>query len=672
LTELRRPRAFAASKKIIPMKIQLWVNALLAVVAAPAFATVHIVSMKPSLPSPQPIGTPIQWTVTATDTNPGPLTFQFNLASSSKPLAMVEDFNVGTVNKATWQAQPFAWFPAGPEGSYEIQVIAKDFTSGETDSRSVHFTVTPLVTGSNPVVIPTSNPLVALFSAPACPAGSTMRVSFHRQTAGSAVSTTNWASCHATATMTFEIAGMYPSTAYVMLAQTRTNGIIANGPPAAFTTGHLPTNISFPTFDVKVPIGPNTDSAEPLLLWGLSQLGMETNWRDVATDLAGNIIWFYDTNSSQPDLLTRPLANGGMLTIQDGVAWNPASQDGQLLRQIDLAGNVVRETNTGAIQQELLALGAAEAGPCTAIASPAPVGSVCLGAFHHEAIELPNGDVAVLADIERIFPAGTQGDTSGLPVDVAGDMIVVLNTNWQAVWYFDAFEHLDVSRAAVLGETCAAAEAGCPPMFLLGAGIAPLAHDWLHANSLYYWPQNSDLICSLKDQDWVVKIDYNNGAGTGNVLWLMGPDGSFDFNNVTGDPWPWFSHQHDVSLMNNGAGPMLLFDNGDTRVAAPPIGLGFSGCQPSDCDSRGMALSFDETSLTVTPVLSLDLGSYVPADGAAQSLSNGDYFFFVALVVTTSAIDSYAIESGAAGQVLDIQGPEGYRAWRMASFYNLN
>jgi len=72
---------------------------------------------------------------------------------------------------------------------------------------------------------------------------------------------------------------------------------------------------------------------------------------------------------------------------------------------------------------------------------PPKVGSACLSNFTHDAIQtLPNGYTAVLADIEKIFPAGTQGDTSGLPVDVIGVMIIVLDNNWQAVWYWDCFD----------------------------------------------------------------------------------------------------------------------------------------------------------------------------------------------------------------------------------------
>ena len=44
-------------------------------------------------------------------------------------------------------------------------------------------------------------------------------------------------------------------------------------------------------------------------------------------------------------------------------------------------------------------------------------------------------------------------------------------------------------------------------------------------------------------------------------------------------------------------------------------------------DSRGMALSFSESTMQVTPVLSTDLGYYSTAMGSAQLLSDGNYFF---------------------------------------------
>jgi arylsulfate sulfotransferase len=639
---------------------------ILGMLCGPAGASIQIRSLAPSPQSPQLIGTSITWTAAATDSNAGPLAFQFNVAAPQRSLALAADFNLGKQGPRAWISQPFVWTPTGVEGVYQVQVVAKDFTSGETASKSVRFQVSPLVTAGQPAVVPAANPLVALFSSPSCPAGSTMRVSFQPESKTAPPAFTNWVNCHPPATVTFEIAGMYASTTYNLFSQTRTAGKITNGPALTFTTGPLPGNITFLPFQVLVPPGPQTDTTDATLLLNLVNPSTGTPYLSVATDLSANIMWYYYVTATSTHYaeLTRPLAGGRMLTIQDGPAWNPATEERQLLRQIDPAGNVVRETNTGALQQQLLALGASDAAPCDSISSPAPVGAACLGAFHHDAIQsLPKGYTAVLADVEKIFPPGTQGDTSGLPVDIVGDMIIVLNANWQVTWYWDAFQYLDVKRTAILGETCGPNQAGCPPMLLLGPGIAPQAHDWLHANSLYYWPQNGDILWSSRNQDWIYKIDYNNGAGTGNVLWTMGAGGDFTFNNVCGDPYPWFSHQHEAGMENNGAGPMTLFDNGNTR------------CQSqSPCYSRGMSLTVNEAALQVTPALTSYLNVYSPANGSAQRLSNGSYFFLPALALTGLTEDSYSTEilpatpcSGS--QVWVIQGQAAYRAWRMPSLY---
>lgn len=668
----------------------------------PAYATVAIVSFLPSALSPEPIGTTITWTASGTDSNAGPLTFQFNLTPPGGKLMLVKDFNVGTLSGTTWTSQPFVWMPTGIEGNYQLQVVIKDFTSGETASLTVPFIVKPIVSGSKPAVVTTSNPLVVLFSAPSCQAGSNMRAVFLKASGKAVPSVTNWVGCRPPDTVTFEIAGLLPSTSYKIYAQTKTGGVMTKGTTIGFTTGPLPATIVFPTFTILT--GGPTDTSNPVMLHNLIQFGGGTSYPDVATDLSGNIIWYYWANDlSNGDVLTRPLPGGGFLTMQNDVSWNPTVTKEQLLRQIDLAGNIVRETNMGVIQQELLALGAADGGPCTALPSPAPVGAACTGGFHHDAIQtLPNGWTAVLVDVEKIFPPGTQGDTSGLPVDIIGDMIIVLDTNWQVQWYWDAFDpghggngynRLPVTRTAVLGETCGLNTSGCPPIFLLNAAIAPLAHDWLHANTIYYWPhsggtgnQPGDLIWSSRHQDWAIKIDYEDGTGSGDIVWRMGPSGDFTFENAYNDAWPWFSHQHDVGMENAGAGPMTIFDNGDTRVSQPGIstggvpGLG-TACTPFDCDSRGMAVTFNENALTVSVSpygVSVDLGAYSTAMGSAQLLSNGNYFFENPIVLANNATNGYSMEvgptppvpqSGPANVILNLGGPEHYRGWQMPSLY---
>jgi len=671
----------------------------------PAFAHVAISSFIPSEKSPQVIGKAITWIATATDSNTGPLTFQFNITPPKGTPALVKDFNVGILNGQVWTSQPFVWVPTGIEGAYQIQLVVKDFTSSETASKTVEFAVGPIVKNGAPAVVATANPLVFLFSAPACQAGSEMRAVFQEKSATPPpAAATNWMGCHPPANMTFEIAGMLPNTAYTVFAETLTSGKTSNGSPVDLTTGALPSSIPFPKIKVKTPAA---DTTYPVILNNFVQFGTGvTNYPDVATDLSGNIIWYYyPSNITNGNVLTRPLHGGGLITMQDDISWDPNVTKEQILRQVDLAGNIVRETNMGIIQQQLLAMGAVDGGPCAPIVNNPPVGAGCTGAFHHDAIQtLPNGWTAVLLDVEKIFPPGTQGDASSLPVDIIGDMIVVLDGNWQVKWYWDSFNparggngyaKLPISRTAVLAETCGTNTSGCPPMFLLSPGnVAPLAHDWLHANSLYYSPKSADskgggdLIWSARHQDWIFKIDYQDGAGSGEIHWCMGPSGDFTFNNAYNDPWPWFSHQHDVGLENGGTGPLTIFDNGNTRVSLPGLstggepGLG-TGCQPNDCHSRGMAVTFSEKNMTVSVSpkgVSLDLGGFSAAMGSAQLLANGNYFFLNPLVfVTLSTTVGYSLEigptppvpqQGPADILLDIAGLEQYRAWQMPSLYD--
>jgi len=644
-----------------------------AAMQAPLHATITFNSMVPSLAAPQPLGKRVLWTVSATDSNPGPLTFQFNVTSPTGAVSIVYDFNVGTYSAGVWTSQ-FAWATIAGEGIYDVQVVAKDFNSNQTQTQSATYQLVSRLNGGEPAVNAIANPLVALFSAPACPLGSSMRVVF-QEAGSSAWDSTDWKMCTGNTSMNFYVAGMYPSSTYIMDYQVQTGSTITPGPGGlSFTTGALPSNITFPTFTVES--GKHIDTQQPIVLNALGSTKGTTPYFPVATDLSGRILWYYDPEGGIA-LLTRPLGDETMLEIQDGPAWS-TSQVQQIIREFDLAGNRVHESNTGVIQQELLALGATDAGPCSAVPNPAPVGAACLGFFNHELTRFPNGYTAVLATLEKIFPPGTQRSTGTLPIDIRGDLIVVLDANWQVVWYWDPFDpagggygyrKLPVSRAAILGETCVPLQALCGPDFLAGLGTAPAANDWLHSNSIYYIPSSGDILLSMRNQDSLIKIDYNNGTGTGDLLWRMGNGGDFTFNNTNDDPWPWFSGQHDASYANNGAGPLTVFDDGNTRRANPPLGLG-ADCG-SYCTSRGMALTVDETNMTVTPVLSQYLGVSAIAYGSAQLLSNGNYYFDSGLVGTHGFGEEVLPTPGAIDgtNIYSMEGPPLYRSYRMSSLY---
>lgn len=629
--------------------------AVWAFAAAPLCATVTIHTLAPSLASPQPLGASITWTVTAADTNPNFLTFQFNVAYGTEPPALARDFNIGTQSAGTWTAQPFTWATIAGEGVYTIQVIAQDLISGETAKASARFVLTSRAP-TKPAVNRVPNTLVALFSAPSCDAGSSMRVAFF--TGADAPSYTNWISCHPPTSMNFYVAGMLPSTAYTLYSQTETGQKIVNGASLAFATEAIPSTLGnghkVPTFDVTVPAGPQADTADSVLFWGFTGSVMP-----VATDLNGHILWYYA--GGQDTLVTRLLPGATLLTFQNGTSWNSADTTLQLIREIDLAGNIVRETNAGIVAHQLVAMGASDAGSCRNVPNPAPAGTACLNDFDHEAIRYTIGNnsyTAVMAHIERVFPPGTQGsDPAGPPLDILTEMVVVLNADWQVVWYFDPFQHLELNRAAVLGETCA--NPNCAVKVLL----AHVANDWTHGNTIQYQPSTGDLLVSLRNQDWIVKVNYGNGAGSGNIIWRMGPDGDFTMAPTKHDPWPWFSHQHDTGYADAGSGPLVLFDNGNTRVSPPPLGLGKGF-------SRGMALTVDETSMLVTPVLSASLGTYASALGSGQLLSSGLYLFQPG-IPSAAAIEILRKSGSLAGpQVLNISSPDvSYRAWQIPSLY---
>src|SRR5262249_2253600 len=160
------------------------------------------------------------------------------------------------------------------------------------------------------------------------------------------------------------------------------------------------------------------------------------------------------------------------------------------------------------------------------------------------------------------------------------------------------------------------------------------ANDWLHGNSVQLTPDGS-LLYSARHQDWLIKIDYNNGNGGGDVLWRLGRDGDFTFNSS--DPFPWFSHQHDGQYVPGLQSTITVSDNNNTRNFFNP-----------GSNTRGQVIQLDEQNLTATPLLVVDLGVYSAALGAAQRLSNGNYYFGAGDLPDLSSLMKEFDPSGAA------------------------
>ena len=290
--------------------------------------------------------------------------------------------------------------------------------------------------------------------------------------------------------------------------------------------------------------------------------------------------------------------------------------------EIDLAGNTIRRTNIERMNEQLAA---ADRNPVTA--------------FHHEVRRLANGNYMVLAMTERM------NNIQGPNLDIAGDMILVLDSNLQLLWAWDSFDHLDVSRKAVLGEVCSNGPAAC---VLFNSNQA---NDWTHGNSASLTP-DGNIIYSARHQDLVYKIAYNNGSGDGHVIWRLGKDGDFKWNS--NDSWPWQSHQHDAEY--ESANLVSLYDNGNTRV------------QVLGGHSRGQSLLFDEINMTVTPQLNADLGVYSFALGTAQLLINGNYAFNSGILPGNH---TEASEIGPSGMTSLLSAPiVTYRTFRLRDLYS--
>jgi hypothetical protein len=558
------------------------------------------VALSPSAPSPAPVGTVVTWTAGLADAGEGTTWFRFRVRRAGEEPRTIQDF--GPLNSFDWTASDY-------DGAFQIEVTARNLDTGESTTASQVFEmISRVAAGGNPRISPTAHPLVLLYSAPACPAGSRMQVEF-RPADGGAVQRTPFRDCRPGSSVNFYIAGLRAETQYVARHVLETGSGVERGARMTFTTGALPDSLTTHT----LVNGPPPVIAEGVLL----EATLFSS--PVATDIEGNVVWYYPSTIS---FLTRPSGGGRFFGIMQVPA---ADQSLQVIREFDLTGMTVRQTNAARINEQLAAM------------RMRPIGG-----FHHEARVLPDGRILTLASVEQIL-SGVQGPD---PVNIVGDMILVLDPNLQVVWAWDAFDHLDLSRKATLDDRCS--PGSCPPLYLDNTG-----NDWLHGNSVQLTP-DGNLLYSARSQDWVIKIEYQNGNGGGNVMWRLGKDGDFRF--ISQDPYPWFSHQHDPQVLADNAS-LLLFDNGNVRNADDPA-----------ANSRGQLIYLDETNRTASLMLNADLGFYSFALGSAQALGDGNYHFETGFL---SDATSMAMEVDPNGNpVYSLRGTSpAYRSFRMRDLY---
>jgi hypothetical protein len=346
--------------------------------------------------------------------------------------------------------------------------------------------------------------------------------------------------------------------------------------------------------------------------------------RPTVTDLSGNILWTYTAvpNGTSPNPV-KMLPNGHFL-----INFSAGTVDGlnSVIQEVDLSGAVIWQMTAADLNA---ALATATCAGC----------NITVVGTHHDFVFLPNGHLIVLA--------ATQRDISG--TTVTGDVIIDLDENHQPVWLWNEFDHLDVTRQ-------------------------PMAFpDWTHTNAILYSADDGNLIISIRHQNWLVKVDYANGTGAGDILWKLGYQGDFTLVGGT-DPVDWFYAQHGPSFVTTnttGKFSLVLFDNGDDRVFSPGVICGNTG-EPPCLYSTVQILQIDETAMTATFTFHPTAPSYSFFGGNAEVLANGNVEFCESAGLAGAAGVVYEVTQDSNAQPvwqMQTTGLFAYRGQRIPSLY---
>jgi len=460
--------------------------------------------------------------------------------------------------------------------------------------------------------------------------------------------------------MNFYVGGLYPNTMHNLHYEviTATGSPVRTGADFQFFAASIPSSVNIPAITpIGVPTGVN-----PIILHNPITIPVNGKiFNPFAADVAGHVLW-YSTNVPPARMETGGSYWGFIPGADDYV---------QGIREVDLAGNAIAETTVGAVNEQLVAQG------------KHPITSM-----HHEVRRIigptaapPTGYILTFGSLDQSSTTA-QGGTAGHPVDIIGDMILVFDSNFNVVWTWSTFDHLDLNQTALLNEQCTQpAGGGCPPFNTAFS----VANDWTHSNSAQYTAYDGNIIMSMRHQDTLLKVAFGDGAGDGHIIWKMGhgpiqgpggaalPTVAIFTNNTIGGyslSHPWFSHQHDAEIELNGfviggARILTLFDNGNARAVSDP-----------NARSRCQLYAINESTLVANLNRNTDMGSYSFAIGAAQLLPNGnlmcDSGFIGGFPASTTNPQTETIEAdnvtGAVFYKLQV-AEDSYRTFRIVNMY---
>ena len=477
--------------------------------------------------------------------------------------------------------------------------------------------VTVLASGQ---VAPTANPQVATYTLTP-PTGLNVFIQFGTDTSYKLKTWTQPGP--ATGSLSFFVAGMLASTEYHMRAVVQAgDGSMVNDLDHVFTPAAAPS-VSGPAMTVTTSPGM---TPQP----GIEMLDLITGTAGVAklaaVDLSGNVIWTYSTLGPGRTLEGVHLLPNGHFII-GGFP--------DVVEEIDLVGNTIRQESTTQLTASLTKAGI----------------TMDVRNFHHDVIQLPSGRWIALFQVGKLcstIPNCPAPATTEILGDALAELIPQSDGTFQLGWVWSTFDHLDITRALM----------GYP--------------DWTHSNAVAY-TDDGNLLLSIRHQSWIIKIDYANGTGAGDILWRLGYQGDFTLVGGT-EPTDWFYAQHDPNFAtpnSSGKFQLAIMDNGNLRVFPAGVTCGTTG-QPPCNYSTAPLMEIDETAKTATIISDYKPGEYSFWGGGAQQLGNGnmegDFNAGSGGVFT----DIFEVIPGSAPQVvwhLKTSNANAYRGFRMPSLY---
>jgi arylsulfate sulfotransferase len=484
-------------------------------------------------------------------------------------------------------------------------------------------------------VAATANPQVALYTwIP--PGTGVVHVDFGPTTAyGRATSTVETSGDRP---VSIYVAGMLANTTYHMRASLVTSaGATLSDADRTFTTTSWPAN-QLPVFTAAATSGSVPQPGVDLI--DVSNTNFNQDLPLYVSDLNGNLLWAYPLGQGTPLTIlqgARLLPNGHFLIeesfgSQDLLNVPPPTGQIDLIREIDLAGNTIRELSASDLNSRLAAGGFT---------------GINIQDLHHEITVLPNGHILLLGAIFKTI-SGLTGQAT--PVNVLGDVVVDLDANWNPTWVWNEFDHLDPNRQFV----------SFP--------------DWTHSNAILYSPDDGNLIVSSRDQSWLIKVDYHYGGGAGDVLWRLGYQGDFTLTNGN-SPQDWFYGQHDpnfVSRNTTGTFQLTLVDDGFGRLDSAgnqcTALVGSSICYTT---IPILTINEEARTATITWRYLLPTAQYTYWGGSTEPLANGDLEFTLSNQPNNTST-TYEVTSDASQRIvwqLQVTNQSIYRDLRIPSLY---